>query len=195
MRHPPTPAEEIDQQGCVISMTCDQTGAGTPQERKKKAAQKKKGVAQKMKHFAATHPKTVKTVVVTVQVLTFASGFLDGGASDAALPLEEAAGEALEAEVEGAAEDLGAATETEVADAEIEPLVRDATGKIHGEVPDHVPENWTKEQMEEVEGELKESIKARNAEQTRYGEDGGHRERIRQEQGLLRQIQKKLSGS
>ena len=74
-------------------------------------------------------------------------------------------------------------------------LSRDATGKIHGDIPDHVPENWTKEQLEETESELQESIKQREAEQQQLGEEGGHRERLRQEEQLLRQVQKKLSGS
>jgi RHS repeat-associated protein len=73
--------------------------------------------------------------------------------------------------------------------------VRDITGKIHGDLPDHVPDSWTKGEMEEAAEELRESIKARNAEQMKYGEEGGHRERIRQEEQLLRQIEKKLSGS
>ncbi len=75
------------------------------------------------------------------------------------------------------------------------PLVRDSTGKIHGDLPDHVPDNWTKEDLETAQHELRESIKAREAEQNQYGEEGGHRERIRREERLLRQVDKKLSGS
>jgi RHS repeat-associated protein len=74
-------------------------------------------------------------------------------------------------------------------------LARDQTGKVHGDLPKSVPEKWTREQMEEAASELRESIKARNAEQGKYGEEGGHRERIRQEEQLLRQVEKKLSGS
>jgi RHS repeat-associated protein len=74
-------------------------------------------------------------------------------------------------------------------------LSRDATGKIHGDIPDQVPDNWTKEELKETESELKESIQRRKGEQQQLGEEGGHRERIRREEQLLRQVQKKLSGS
>jgi RHS repeat-associated protein len=76
-----------------------------------------------------------------------------------------------------------------------EPLFRDVTGKIHGDLPDHVPDNWSREDLEQVKQELQDSIKQRNAEQSKYGEEGGHRERIRREEQLLRQVNKKLSGS
>jgi hypothetical protein len=75
------------------------------------------------------------------------------------------------------------------------PIARDATGKIHGDIPDHVPDNWTKEDLEQAQQELQDSIKQRNAEQSQYGEEGGHRERIRQEEQLLQQVEKKLGGS
>ncbi|HEV2245030.1 MAG TPA: RHS repeat-associated core domain-containing protein [Terriglobia bacterium] len=78
---------------------------------------------------------------------------------------------------------------------EIEVLSRDVTGKIHSDIPSHIPSNWTKKDLEHIEGELMQSVKVRNAEQIRYGEEGGHRERIRRELKLLRQIQKMLSGS
>ncbi|MFZ0869009.1 MAG: RHS repeat-associated core domain-containing protein [Candidatus Sulfotelmatobacter sp.] len=75
------------------------------------------------------------------------------------------------------------------------PMARDATGRIHEDIPDHVPDNWTKEDLEMARDELRESIKQRNAEQSKYGEEGGHRERIRREEHLLRQVEKKLGGS
>ncbi len=78
---------------------------------------------------------------------------------------------------------------------EVGVLSRDITGKIHSDIPSHIPSNWTKEDLEHIEGELKQSVKVRNAEQIRYGEEGGHRERIRRELRLLRQIQKMRSGS
>ena len=71
----------------------------------------------------------------------------------------------------------------------------DATGKVHGELPDHVPDNWSREQMEEAAENLKQSIKRRSEEQIQLGEEGGHRARIDDERDLLRQIEKKLSGS
>jgi RHS repeat-associated protein len=75
------------------------------------------------------------------------------------------------------------------------PPQRDASGKNHVDMPDHVPDNWTREQLEQAEYELKQSIKQREEEQLQFGEDGPHRARIEEERQLLRQIQKKLSGS
>jgi hypothetical protein len=73
--------------------------------------------------------------------------------------------------------------------------VRDTTGKVHTDLPDHVPDNWTKEDLETAKDELRESINRRSQEQAQKGEDPGHRERIRREEQLLRQVEKKLSGS
>jgi RHS repeat-associated protein len=75
------------------------------------------------------------------------------------------------------------------------PLARDISGRIHQDIPDHVPDDWTQQDLETAKSELEESIKQRNVEQSKYGEDGGHREQIRQEEHLLRQVEKKLSGS
>ena len=74
-------------------------------------------------------------------------------------------------------------------------LSRDATGKVHGKLPDHVPDSWVKQDLEEAAEELQQSIKTRQQEQLDLGEDGPHRVRIGQEEKLLRQILKKLSGS
>jgi RHS repeat-associated protein len=71
----------------------------------------------------------------------------------------------------------------------------DSTGKVHGSIPDHLPEGAKPEQLNELKDDLKKSIETRKNEQNRLGEDGPHRERIRQEERLLRQIEKKLSGS
>lgn len=76
---------------------------------------------------------------------------------------------------------------------------RDQTGKFHSPknepLPDQVPDEWTKDDLEHARDELRESIKRRNEEQVQKGEEGGHRDRIRREERLLRQIEKKLSGS
>jgi hypothetical protein len=77
----------------------------------------------------------------------------------------------------------------------VPPLARDATGKVHGDLPGNVPKEWTKEQLEEAAEELEQSIARRKAEQLQLGEDPAHRVRISQEEDLLRQIRKKLSGS
>jgi hypothetical protein len=78
-------------------------------------------------------------------------------------------------------------------------LSRDESGKIHNPkdttLPDHVPDNWDRETLEHTRDELKESIKARKLELQKLGEHASHRERLRQEERLLRQIEKKLSGS
>jgi hypothetical protein len=76
-----------------------------------------------------------------------------------------------------------------------EPLVRDATGRVHGDIPGSVPEGWTRDDLQTAKGELEESIKTRKANADKYGEDGGHRERLRREEQFLRQVNKKLSGS
>ena len=71
----------------------------------------------------------------------------------------------------------------------------DATGKLHGALPGHVPGNWTSGQLEELAGDLRSSISTRKLEQARLGEHGPHRRRIFEEERLLRQVEKKLSGS
>jgi len=74
------------------------------------------------------------------------------------------------------------------------PIARGLDGKVHN-IPDHIPDDWTHEDLELAKGELEESIKARNGEANKLGEDGPHREQIRKEEHLLRQVNKKLSGS
>ncbi|MBV9156363.1 MAG: PAAR domain-containing protein [Acidobacteriaceae bacterium] len=71
----------------------------------------------------------------------------------------------------------------------------DATGKVHGELPDYVPSNWTRDQLGDLKSDLEKSIEFRKQEQVQLGEDGPHRARINDEERLLRQINKKLSGS
>jgi RHS repeat-associated protein len=71
----------------------------------------------------------------------------------------------------------------------------DATGKVHGKLPRSVPKQWTREQLEDSASALRQSIANRKAELRRLGEHGPHRARIGQEERLLRQIEKKLSGS
>ncbi|MGH7654739.1 MAG: hypothetical protein ACREN6_08755 [Gemmatimonadaceae bacterium] len=71
----------------------------------------------------------------------------------------------------------------------------DGTGKVHGALPGHVPESWTGEDLEHAAEQLGTSIKTRKDEQQRLGEDGPHRERIRQEERLKKQIEKKRNGS
>jgi uncharacterized protein YukE len=71
----------------------------------------------------------------------------------------------------------------------------DGTGKVHGELPDYVPRDWTPEDLEQLQSDLTKSIQRRQNEQIDKGEDPSHRTRINQELRLLRQIEKRLSGS
>lgn len=80
----------------------------------------------------------------------------------------------------------------------------DGSGKLHmpnrdDPLPGFAPRDWTAEDLEQVQDDLKASIKNRQAEMVRLGENtpGGpaHRARINEEIQLLRQVQKKLSGS
>jgi len=74
-------------------------------------------------------------------------------------------------------------------------IARDASGKVHQNLPRFVPRSWTRDQLKEAAYELRRSIEFRSREMSRFGEDAGHRFRIGQELRLLRQIEKKLSGS
>jgi len=58
-----------------------------------------------------------------------------------------------------------------------------------------VPPDWTPEDLQQIRDDLQKSIQTRQDEQGRLGEDPGHRARINEEIQLLRQVQKKLSGS
>lgn len=75
----------------------------------------------------------------------------------------------------------------------------DGTGKVHtppGEdLPGHIPGDWTTEDLEQLESDLQVSIARRQQEQIDLGEEPRHRTRINDEIRLLRQIQKRLSGS
>ena len=74
-------------------------------------------------------------------------------------------------------------------------LEKDASGKAHGHLPSYPNPGWTDEDLEQVAEDLRESIAQRNREQGELGEDPEHRNRINEEEQLLRQIEKKLSGS
>jgi hypothetical protein len=80
----------------------------------------------------------------------------------------------------------------------------DGSGKLHmpdrdDPLPGFVPRDWTAEDLEQVQDDLKASIKNRQAEMVRLGETTSrgpaHRARINEEIQLLRQVQKKLTGS
>jgi hypothetical protein len=71
----------------------------------------------------------------------------------------------------------------------------DPTGKVHGDLPLQIPSEWTTSDLEEFAQDLRTSIQTRENEALRLGEDGPHRARIYEERQLLRQIEKRLSGS
>jgi hypothetical protein len=95
--------------------------------------------------------------------------------------------------------------------------MRDHTGPVSGalKVGKAIPVNdaarkravdsWTPEELTFAAEELEQSIAARNREQLRLGETSvgsqdqrvgaAHRDRIRNEEALLRAVRKKLSGS
>lgn len=57
------------------------------------------------------------------------------------------------------------------------------------------PRDWTRPQLEEAAADLERSIQIRRREQAMLGEESKHRDRIQEEERLLRQIRKRLSGT
>ena len=101
-------------QGCIGND--QQACKGKKAEKEKRKSDSLKSKALKA---VAEHPKTVKAVFITLQVVTALSGILDDGASEFALPEEAAAEEGLEAAAEKAAgKEAEEAAEAEAASAE-----------------------------------------------------------------------------
>jgi hypothetical protein len=73
--------------------------------------------------------------------------------------------------------------------------VLDRTGKIHGELPRTIPSYWTTDDLEQLASDLRASIDTRRQQMVDLGFDPGHSRRIAEEMQLLRQVEKKLSGS
>jgi hypothetical protein len=80
----------------------------------------------------------------------------------------------------------------------------DGSGKVHmpdpeDPLPPYVPPDWSAEDLEQLESDLQTSIAKRQAEMVDLGENTpsgpAHRTRINDEIQLLRQVQKRLSGS
>ena len=71
------------------------------------------------------------------------------------------------------------------------PPSTDETGKVHGDLPSHVPDSWNDDDINDAIDDLQRSLETREREQRTLGEDGPHRERMRQEQNLLRQLRTK----
>ncbi|HEX4115159.1 MAG TPA: RHS repeat-associated core domain-containing protein [Solirubrobacteraceae bacterium] len=74
-------------------------------------------------------------------------------------------------------------------------LEKDKTGRVHGDIPNYPNPEWTEEDLEQVAEDLRDSIGQRKQEQIDLGEESGHRNTINEQEKLLRQIEKKLSGS
>lgn len=71
----------------------------------------------------------------------------------------------------------------------------DRSGRLHGRIPDRIPGHWTDNDLRQLAREIPRSIRQRKYNARKYGEDPGHRRRIQDEERLLRQIDKRLSGS
>jgi hypothetical protein len=71
----------------------------------------------------------------------------------------------------------------------------DGTGKVHGDLPSTVPPEWAADDLVDLADDLETSIAVRRAENSRLGVDYAHSRRIAQEEALLRQVRKRLSGS
>jgi RHS repeat-associated protein len=67
-------------------------------------------------------------------------------------------------------------------------------GKVHGSIPSHPDPNWTEEELEEVAEDLRESIPIRREELEEFGEEPKHRRQLQEEERLLGQIERTLSG-
>ena len=78
-----------------------------------------------------------------------------------------------------------------------EPPGLDGSGKIYttGDLPNHVPSDWTSEQLEQLESDLQQSIQTRQQAFQDLGEEAAHMRRLQAEIQLLRQVQKRLSGT
>jgi hypothetical protein len=71
----------------------------------------------------------------------------------------------------------------------------DHEGRIKGKLPSYPPTDWTDEELEQAKEDLRSSIDKRREETDDLGEDAKHRNRLREEEKLLRQIDKKLGKS
>jgi RHS repeat-associated protein len=94
-------------------------------------------------------------------------------------------------------EELGEPVEqgTGAAEKGCELLEKDKTGRVHGDIPNYPNPEWTEEDLEQVAEDLRDSIGQRKQEQIDLGEESGHRNTINEQEKLLRQIEKRLSGS
>jgi RHS repeat-associated protein len=99
--------------------------------------------------------------------------------------------------VANAAEDEGESElkELEAKEAACQLVELDKKGRVKGNLPSYPPSDWTQEELEQAEEDLRASIDRRREEMNDRGEEGKHRNRLSEEEKLLRQIEKKLGGS
>jgi RHS repeat-associated protein len=74
-------------------------------------------------------------------------------------------------------------------------LEKDKTGRVHGDIPSYPNPEWTEEDLEQVAEDLRDSIEQRKQNLGEGGEEPGHRNKLGEQERLLRQIEKRLSGS
>jgi RHS repeat-associated protein len=82
--------------------------------------------------------------------------------------------------------------ERQAADEACSLLEQDKTRKVHRELPSYPSPNWTHEDLEQIAEDLRKSLGERREELAREGEEGGHRNRVAEEERLLRQIERLL---
>lgn len=113
--------------------------------------------------------------------------------------IEEGANAASKYVTANASEDEGEselhAAEAEAKEAACKLVELDKAGRVKGDLPTHPPADWTQEELEQAEEDLRASIDKRREQMDERGEEGKHRDRLREEEKLLRQIGKKLGGS
>jgi RHS repeat-associated protein len=94
-------------------------------------------------------------------------------------------------------EELGEPVEQGAGAAEkgCELLEKDKTGRVHGDIPNYPNPEWTEEDLEQVAEDLRDSIEQRRQNLNDEGEEPGHRNKLGEQERLLKQIEKRLSGS
>jgi hypothetical protein len=69
---------------------------------------------------------------------------------------------------------------------------RDFSGRLHGDIPRSVPGGWRQGEIRDAISEVQGSLARRRGNMAIFGEEGGHRARIAQEEAWLRQLLRRL---
>ena len=103
-------------------------------------------------------------------------------------------GAALPAQISGLINDLNTPTVYAQEDTPAVPDTPfvDETGKSHDDIPDVIPDAWTGDDLEQAIDQITKSIEERQQQMKDFGEDPGHRERLRREEQYLRRLKKRL---